>query len=48
MGSNPFDYDYPASVSNLHNQPVRITLDIENYPVVGQEIGRFITSLYVL
>ena len=48
MGSNPFNYDYPATVSNLYDQPVRITLDIENHPVVGQEISRFITSLYIL
>ena len=48
MGSNPLDYDYPAPVSNLYNQPVRITFDIKNHPVAGQEIGRFITPFYIL
>jgi hypothetical protein len=48
MGSNPLDYDNPAPVSNLHNQPVRITFNIEDHPVISQEIGRFKSPLYIL
>src|SRR3990167_382500 len=48
MGSNPFDYDYPTPVSNLYNHSVRISLYIENHFVVGQEVSRFISPLYVL
>ena len=48
MGSNPLDYDNPAPVSNLYNQPVRITFDIEDHPVVSQEISRFKSPFYIL
>jgi hypothetical protein len=48
MGSYPLDYYYPAPVSNLYNQPVRITFDIEDHPVISQEVSRFKSPLYIL
>ncbi len=48
MCAYPFDYDYPAPVSDLHNQTVRITFDIKDNPVISQEISSFISPLYVL
>jgi len=39
VGANPFDYDYPASIPNLNHQPIGISLDIENNPIVRQKIG---------
>jgi len=48
MGSNPFDYNYPTPVSDLHNQSVRITFNIKNHPVISQKIGRFISPFNIL
>ncbi len=48
MGTYPFDYDYSASVSDLHNKAVGIAFDVENHPVVRQEIGRLITPFNVM
>lgn len=48
MGSDPFDYNDPTPVSNLHNQPVRIAFDIKNYPVTSQKIGGFISPFNIL
>ena len=48
MGSNPFNYDYSATVANLYDQSIRIPFDIEYHAIVGQKIGRFITPFYIL
>lgn len=48
MGSNPFNYNQPMPVLNLYSQPVGIAFYIENHPVVGQEVSRFIPPLYIL
>lgn len=48
MGAYPFDYYYSTPVSDLYNKTVRIAFDVENNPVVRQEIGRLIAPLYVL
>lgn len=48
MGSNPFNYNQAMPVLNLYSQPVGIAFYIENHPVVGQEVSRFISPLYIL
>ena len=48
MGNDKTDEDDAALVVNFYGESVRVTFDVKDYPVAGQDVAGWVASLDVL